>query len=244
MQLVDAHLARPWDRRPGPPDVVECLGSGRSSLRGPWKRGVIVRGSPADILVRYLEQEGVGHLFGVPGGHLLALYDAVHRSGRVKAVLAKNEQGAGYMANGYARVSGRLGVCCGTVGPGATNLVSGVATAYMDSVPVLVLTAQVGTTAIGKGALQEGAGDGRTVDHVGIFRPITKHSAMVTRSVLVPEAVRKAIRIAASGRPGPGPPGPAIGRAEGRGRGPDPVARALPACQSRRGRPGLRRVGR
>lgn len=162
-----------------------------------------MKGSAAEILVSYLAGEGVGYLFGVPGGHLLALYDAVHRSGRIKSILAKNEQGAGYMANGYARVSGRLGVCCGTVGPGATNLVSGVAAAYMDSTPVLALTAQVGTGVIGKGALQEGAGDGRTIDQVGIFRPITKYSAMVTRPSLVPEAVRKAIRIALTGRPGP-----------------------------------------
>ena len=162
-----------------------------------------MKGSAADVLVRYLEQEGVEYLFGVPGGHLLALYDAVHRSGKIKTVLAKNEQGAGYMANGYARVAGRLGVCCGTVGPGATNLVSGVATAYMDSVPLLALTAQVGTTTIGKGALQEAAGDGRTVDQVGLFRPITKYSMMISRPSVLPEAVRKAVRIALSGRPGP-----------------------------------------
>jgi acetolactate synthase I/II/III large subunit len=162
-----------------------------------------MKGSAADILVRYLEQEGIEYVFGVPGGHLLAFYDALERSGRLKPVLTKNEQGASYMANGYARVSGRPGLCCGTVGPGATNLVSGVAAAYMDSTPLVVLTAQVGTTAIGKGALQEAAGDGRTVDQVALFRPITKYSTMVTRSVLVPDAIRKAIRIATTGRPGP-----------------------------------------
>ena len=162
-----------------------------------------MKGSAAEVLVRYLEQEGVQYVFGLPGGHLLTLYDAINRSRRITSVLAKNEQGAGYMANGYARVSGRPGVCCATVGPGATNLVSGVAAAYMDSTPLLVLTAQVGTTAIGKGALQEAAGDGRTVDHVAMFRPITKYSAMVTRSILVSEAMRKALRIATSGRPGP-----------------------------------------
>lgn len=162
-----------------------------------------MKGSSADVLVRYLEQEGVDYLFGVPGGHLLALYDAVNRSGRLKTILTKNEQGAGYMANGYARVAGRIGVCCGTVGPGATNLVSGVASAYMDSTPLLVLTAQVGTTAFGKGALQEAAGQGRSVDQVAILRPITKFSAMIDRAILVPEAVRKAIRIATTGRPGP-----------------------------------------
>jgi acetolactate synthase I/II/III large subunit len=164
---------------------------------------VRMKRSAADVIVRYLELEGVEYLFGVPGGHLLALYDAVHRATSLRTILAKNEQGAGYMANGYARVSGRLSACCGTVGPGATNLVSGVAAAWMDSVPMIVLTGQVGTTAVGKGALQDGSGGGRSVDHVGVLRSITKHSSMITRSEMVPEAIRRAIRIATSGRPGP-----------------------------------------
>jgi acetolactate synthase-1/2/3 large subunit len=162
-----------------------------------------MKGSAAEILVKYLEQEGVEYLFGIPGGHLLPLYDAIYKAGTIKPILAKHEAGAAFMAYGYAVTSGKLGVCCGTVGPGATNLVTGVASAYMDSVPVLALTAQVGTTAIGKGALQEGAGVGRTVDQVGLFEKITKMSTMELRGRNLPDTVRRAIRVALSGRPGP-----------------------------------------
>jgi acetolactate synthase-1/2/3 large subunit len=107
------------------------------------------------------------------------------------------------MAYGYAVTSGKIGVCCGTVGPGATNLITGVASAYMDSVPVLALTAQVGTTAIGKGALQEGAGIGRTIDQVALFEKITKLSTMELRGKNLPDTIRRALRVALSGRPGP-----------------------------------------
>ena len=162
-----------------------------------------MKGSAADVLVKYLEQEGVEYLFGVPGGHLLPLYDAVHKAGSIKPILTKHEAGAAFMAYGYAVASGRIGVCCGTVGPGATNLVTGVASAYMDSVPVLALTAQVGTTAIGKGALQEGAGVGRTIDQVQLFRSITKMSVMELRGTNVPDTARRALRVALTGRPGP-----------------------------------------
>jgi acetolactate synthase-1/2/3 large subunit len=141
-----------------------------------------MKGSSADILVKYLEQEGVEYLFGVPGGHLLPLYDALYKNSSIKPILAKHEAGAAFMAYGYAVTSGKIGVCCGTVGPGATNLVTGVAAAYMDSVPLIALTAQVGTTAVGKGALQEGAGVGRTIDQVALFEKITKLSTMELRS--------------------------------------------------------------
>ena len=115
-----------------------------------------MKGTGAEILVRYLENEDVKYVFGLPGGHLLTFYDALRQSS-ITAILAKHEGGAAYMAAGHALVGGGLGVCCGTVGPGATNLVSGVAAAYMGSLPVLVLTAQVGTSSIGRGALQEAA---------------------------------------------------------------------------------------
>jgi acetolactate synthase-1/2/3 large subunit len=161
-----------------------------------------MKGTGAEILVRYLEQEGVRYVFGVPGGHLLAFYDAL-RGSSIQPVLAKHEGGAAYMATGYAHVSGKLGVCCGTVGPGATNLVSGVAAAYMDSQPVLAITAQVGTVSIGKGALQEAAGEGRTFSQVQLFRSLTKYSTMVMRPDKLAEALRRALRIAFSGRPGP-----------------------------------------
>ncbi len=162
-----------------------------------------MKGSSAEIMVKYLEQEGVGYVFGVPGGHLLPFYDALYKNGSVKAILAKHEAGAALMAYGYAVTSGKIGVCCGTVGPGATNLVTGVASAYMDSVPLLVITAQVGTTAIGRGSLQEAAGVGRTVDQVALFERITKMNIMETRAKNVPHTVRRSLRTALSGRPGP-----------------------------------------
>jgi acetolactate synthase-1/2/3 large subunit len=162
-----------------------------------------MKGSSAEIIVKYLEQEGVEFLFGVPGGHLLPLYDALYKNGNIKPILAKHEAGAAFMAYGYAVTSRKIGVCCGTVGPGATNLVTGIASAYTDSVPVLALTAQVGTTAIGKGALQEGVGVSRTVNHVALFDKITKLSTMELRGENIPGAIRRALRVAQSGRPGP-----------------------------------------
>ena len=161
-----------------------------------------MKGTGAQILVRYLEQEGVRVVFGVPGGHLLGLYDAFVDS-KIAPVLAKHEAGAAFMAAGYAQVSGSLGVCCGTVGPGATNLVTGVAAAYMQSLPVLVITAQVGTVSIGKGALQEAAGEGRTFSQTELLSGVTKRSMMVTRADKLPEAIRTALRVAWAGRPGP-----------------------------------------
>lgn len=162
-----------------------------------------MKGSSAEIIVKYLEQEGVEYVFGVPGGHLLPFYDALYKSSTIKAILAKHEAGAALMAYGYAVTSGKIGVCCGTVGPGATNLVTGVASAYMDSVPLLVLTAQVGTTAIGKGALQEGAGVGRTIDQVALFEKITKMNIMEIRAKNMADTIRRALRVALSGRQGP-----------------------------------------
>jgi acetolactate synthase I/II/III large subunit len=161
-----------------------------------------MKGTGAEILVRYLENEGVKYVFGLPGGHLLTFYDALRRSS-VTSILAKHEGGAAYMAAGHALAGGGLGVCCGTVGPGATNLVSGVAAAYMGSLPMLVLTAQVGTSSIGRGALQEAAGEGRTFSQTRLLSSVTKYSTMVTHASKVPEAVRRALRIAMSGRPGP-----------------------------------------
>ena len=161
-----------------------------------------MKGTGAEILVRYLENEGVKYVFGLPGGHLLTFYDAIRESS-ITPILAKHEGGAAYMAAGHALAGGGLGVCCGTVGPGATNLVSGVAAAYMASLPMLVLTAQVGTSSIGKGALQEAAGEGRTFSQTELFSSVTKYSTMVTHAGKLPETLRRALRIAMSGRPGP-----------------------------------------
>ncbi|MFA9409243.1 MAG: thiamine pyrophosphate-binding protein, partial [Candidatus Dadabacteria bacterium] len=107
----------------------------------------------SDLAVKILEKNNVKYTFGVPGGHLLKFFDSI-RDSNITPILTKHESGASFMATGYSQVSQNIGVCIGTVGPGATNLVTGVASAYMDSVPILVLTAQVGNSAIGKGGLQ------------------------------------------------------------------------------------------
>lgn len=162
-----------------------------------------MKGTTADLLIKYLEKEGVEYIFGVPGGHLLPLYDAIYKNSVIKPVLTCHEAGAAFMAYGYAKTAGKIGVCCGTVGPGATNLITGVASAFMDSIPLLVITAQVGTTTIGKGALQEGAGAGRTISHVKLFESITKMSTMETEADHLMFTLRRALRIATTGRPGP-----------------------------------------
>jgi len=156
-----------------------------------------------DVIARYLEQQEVRYVFGVPGSYILGFYDAVHTSKSLQAVLSKHEQGAALMADGYAKVSGGLACCCSTAGPGATNLITGVATSYMCSQPVLVITGQVPTTYFGKGALQEGSGLGRTIDQAGLFSRITKFSERVTDPDDIEPTLRAAIIAARSGRPGP-----------------------------------------
>ena len=125
----------------------------------------------AQILIKCLEKEGVEHIFGLPGGVILPTYDVLYDS-KIKLILTKHEQGATHMADGYARATGRPGVCLVTSGPAATNTVTGLATAYMDSVPLVCITGQVTTNAIGSDAFQE-------VDIVGITRPITKHNFLI-----------------------------------------------------------------
>lgn len=156
----------------------------------------------SELAVKVLEKNEVKYTFGVPGGHLLKLFDSIKES-NLTPILTKHESGASFMATGYAQVSGKLGVCIGTVGPGATNLVTGVASAYMDSVPIMVLTAQVGNSAIGKGGLQEATGQGRTVDHVEIFDGLTKYSTLVNNGIKLNQAFNNAIKLALNGRPGP-----------------------------------------
>lgn len=162
-----------------------------------------MKDTSAVILSKYLEQENVKYLFGVPGAHVLPLYDAIYRTTSIKPILTKHEAGGAYLAYGYAAVSGNLGVCIGTVGPGATNMVTPVTAAYMDSVPMLVLTGQVGTKAFGRSAHQESSGHGRTVDQCSLFKDITKMSVRVSDKDSVSRTVRSAIRTALSGRPGP-----------------------------------------
>ncbi|WP_066637970.1 biosynthetic-type acetolactate synthase large subunit [Desulfolucanica intricata] len=150
----------------------------------------------AEALVRCLEKENVEVVFGYPGGAILPVYDALYNSDKIKHVLVRHEQGAAHAADGYARATGRVGVCMATSGPGATNLVTGIANAYMDSVPIVAFTGQVATSMVGTDAFQE-------VDITGITMPIVKHNYFVTDPRQVPRIVREAFYIARTGRPGP-----------------------------------------
>jgi acetolactate synthase-1/2/3 large subunit len=151
-------------------------------------------------LLQLLEAEGVEYIFGVPGGPLTALFEAIQERNTIKLVLAKHEGGAAFMAASHARVRRGLAVCCATTGPGATNALTGVASAHADSLPVLFLTGQVGTNVFGKGAIQESSVFG--IDLVSLFEPVTKLSAMFPSAERVPDMVKTAIRVAKSGRPG------------------------------------------
>ncbi len=150
----------------------------------------------AEIVVRCLQEEGVEVVFGYPGGAVLNIYDEIYKQDKFQHVLVRHEQGAVHAADGYARASGRVGVALVTSGPGATNAVTGIATAYMDSIPMVVITGQVPTAAIGLDAFQE-------VDTVGITRPCVKHNFLVNDVKDLATTIKKAFYIAASGRPGP-----------------------------------------
>src|ERR1700685_2261051 len=149
----------------------------------------------AQILWECLEQQGVTTVFGYPGGAILPAYDALKYS-NIHHVLVRHEQGAAHMADGYARASGKVGVALATSGPGATNLVTGIATAMLDSSPIVCITGQVASTLIGSDAFQE-------TDITGVTLPITKHNYLVTSVDEIGPTLRDAIEVARSGRPGP-----------------------------------------
>ncbi len=150
----------------------------------------------AEILWATLAGEGVTTVFGYPGGAILPIYDALRKFPSIHHVLVRHEQGAAHMADGYARAGGRVGVCMATSGPGATNLVTGIATAMLDSIPMVAITGQVSSKVLGSDAFQE-------IDITGITLPITKHNFLVTRAEDIAPTVRLAFQIATSGRPGP-----------------------------------------
>ncbi|WP_163931611.1 acetolactate synthase 3 large subunit [Paraferrimonas sp. SM1919] len=152
--------------------------------------------SGADMIVRSLIDEGVKTIFGYPGGSVLDIYDSLHQQGGVEHILVRHEQAAVHMADGYARATGEVGVVLVTSGPGATNAITGIATAYMDSIPLVVLSGQVPSNLIGNDAFQE-------CDMVGISRPVVKHSFLVKEAIEIPTIIKKAFYLAASGRPGP-----------------------------------------
>lgn len=152
--------------------------------------------SGASMIVRSLIDEGVKHIFGYPGGSVLDIYDALHLIPGIEHILVRHEQAAVHMADGYARATGKVGVVLVTSGPGATNAITGIATAYMDSVPLVVLSGQVPSNLIGNDAFQE-------CDMIGISRPVVKHSFLVQDPTQIPEIIKKAFYIASTGRPGP-----------------------------------------
>ena len=152
--------------------------------------------SGGDMLIRALQDEGVEHVFGYPGGAVLHIYDALFKQNRVRHFLVRHEQAATHMADGYARSTGKPGVVLVTSGPGATNAITGIATAYMDSIPMIVISGQVMRHLIGTDSFQE-------TDMVGISRPIVKHSFIVKHASEIPGIIKKAFYIATSGRPGP-----------------------------------------
>lgn len=152
--------------------------------------------SGADMITRFLQDEGVEYIYGYPGGAALHIYDALFRQDKVKHILVRHEQAAVHMADGYARATGKAGVVLVTSGPGATNTITGIATAFTDSIPMVVLCGQVPSNLIGEDAFQE-------TDMMGVSRPVVKHNMAVRHPAEIPEVLKKAFYIAQSGRPGP-----------------------------------------
>ena len=151
----------------------------------------------AEIVIECLKEQGVDTIFGYPGGSILNIYDALYKhQDEINHILTSHEQGAAHAADGYARATGKVGVCLATSGPGATNLVTGIATAYMDSIPVVAITCNVAANLLGKDSFQE-------VDILGVTMPITKYNFIVKDVTKLASVIRRAFVIAKSGRPGP-----------------------------------------
>ena len=158
--------------------------------------------SVSELIVRYLERLGIDHIFGMPGAHVLPIYDRLHDSG-VKSVLVKHEQGAAFMAGGYARVSLRPAACIATAGPGATNLITGIANAYAERLPVLAITGETSTYIFGKGGLQESSGEGGAIDQGALFASITRYHKLVERTDYLGQVLNQATQALLGREPGP-----------------------------------------
>lgn len=156
----------------------------------------------SELIVKYLERLGVEYIFGMPGAHILPVYDCLYDSG-VKSILAKHEQGAAFMAGGYARASGKIGACITTAGPGATNLVTGIANAYADKQPILVITGEAPTHIFGKGGLQESSGEGGSINLDILFKGITKYNRLVERTDYLANVLNRTSKILLSDTSGP-----------------------------------------
>ena len=189
--LVAKAAGRAKDQAP-----VSSVVDASSPVQGPNNIIAPTEMTGSQAIVRSLEELGVTDVFGLPGGAILPTYDPLLESTRINHILVRHEQGAGHAAQGYAMVTGQVGVCIATSGPGATNLVTAIADAHMDSVPMVAITGQVNSAFIGSDAFQE-------ADIVGITMPITKHSFLVTRASEIPRVMAEAFHIAATGRPGP-----------------------------------------
>ena len=158
--------------------------------------------SVSELLVRYLERLGIDTIFGMPGAHVLPIYDRL-RDSRIKSVLVKHEQGAAFMAGGYARVSHRPAACIATAGPGATNLITGIANAYADRLPVLAITGETSTYIFGRGGLQESAGEGGAIDQGALFASITRYHKLVERTDYLGQVLNQATQALLGREPGP-----------------------------------------
>jgi acetolactate synthase I/II/III large subunit len=202
-EVTDGNAPRPGSTTPGATrEAPGPHGPSPADLAGSVRAGGVVLAAPAahvtgaQSLVMALEAVGVDTVFGIPGGAILPAYDPLLDSTKVRHILVRHEQGAGHAAEGYASASGRVGVCMATSGPGATNLVTPIADAYMDSVPIVAITGQVSSRNIGTDAFQE-------ADIRGITMPITKHNYLITDAAAIPRAIAEAFHIASTGRPGP-----------------------------------------
>ena len=154
------------------------------------------------LIVKYMERLGIDTIFGMPGAHILPVYDSLYDS-KITSILAKHEQGAAFMASGYARASGKIGACISTAGPGATNLITGIANAYVDKQPVLAITGETSTHIFGRGGLQESSGEGGSIDQNILFKGITRYARMVERTDYLANVLNRASNILLSSNPGP-----------------------------------------
>jgi acetolactate synthase I/II/III large subunit len=157
----------------------------------------------SELIVRFMARLGIDHVFGMPGAHILPVYDALHGATKIRSVLVKHEQGAAFMAGGLARATGGIGACITTAGPGATNLVTGIANAYADKQPILVITGETSTYIFGKGGLQESSGEGGSLDQAALFKAITRYHRIVERTDYLPQVLNQAARTLLSANPGP-----------------------------------------
>lgn len=154
------------------------------------------------LLVKYMERLGIGYVFGVPGAHILPVYDSLYES-RIQCVLAKHELGAGFMAEGYAKVSGKVVACATTAGPGSTNIVTSIANAFVDGLPILLITGETPTYMFGKGGLQESSGEGGTINQEALFKGITRYNKTVERTDYLPQVLTQASKALLGPNPGP-----------------------------------------